>query len=46
LSGFDTKKVEPITVLEQPSNKKVVFKDGILNFELLAGEYASFKLIK
>jgi hypothetical protein len=27
LSGFDTKKVEPITVLEQPSNKKVVFKD-------------------
>ena len=46
LTGFDTKKVEPITVLEQPSNKKVVFKDGILIFELLAGEYASFKLTK
>jgi len=46
LTGFDTKKVEPITVLEESSNKKVVFKDGILIFELLAGEYASFKLIK
>jgi len=46
LTGFDTKRVEPITVLEQPSNKKVVFKDGILIFELLAGEYASFKLTK
>jgi hypothetical protein len=35
-----------VTALEEKSNKKVVYEDGVLSFELLAGEYASFKLTK
>jgi alpha-mannosidase len=46
ISGFDVKKVESVTALEEKSNKKVVYEDGVLSFELLAGEYASFKLTK
>ena len=46
LTGFDVKQIESVTALEEKSNKKVVLTGGILSFELLAGEYASFKLIK
>ena len=46
LLGFDVKQIEGVTALEEKNNKKVVYKNGILGFELLAGEYASFKLTK
>jgi hypothetical protein len=46
LTGFNVKQIESVTALEEKSSKKVVLAGGIFSFELLAGEYASFKLIK
>jgi hypothetical protein len=46
VAGFDVKQIESVTALEEKNNKKVVLAGGIFSFELLAGEYASFKLSK
>jgi hypothetical protein len=46
LSGFGVKKVKAVTALETKLNREFEFKDGELKFDLFAGQYASFRLIK